>query len=175
MARLVAFLGGLNVGKAHRVAMADLRDEFERLGYDDVSTVINSGNVLFTTHGSPKRLVPVIEDALATRFGFGVPTFVRTAKQVDTLLAGAPFEPGGEQATVLVGFLTKAPTAAAKQAVADAAASSDVDTVVLAGPHLWWRVAGGQMASKLKPKQLAPLGPMTTRNITMLRNLATKL
>ena len=46
--RRVALLRGINVGKAKRVAMADLRQLFEDLGYDDVRTLLNSGNVVFT-------------------------------------------------------------------------------------------------------------------------------
>ncbi|HEU5310766.1 MAG TPA: DUF1697 domain-containing protein [Candidatus Eisenbacteria bacterium] len=46
--RRVALLRGINVGKAKRVAMADLRQLFEVLGYDDVRTLLNSGNVVFT-------------------------------------------------------------------------------------------------------------------------------
>jgi uncharacterized protein (DUF1697 family) len=43
----VALLRGINVGTAKRVAMADLRALFERLGYRDVRTLLNSGNVVF--------------------------------------------------------------------------------------------------------------------------------
>ena len=43
----VALIRGVNVGHASRVAMADLRDLFDRLGYADVHTVLNSGNVIF--------------------------------------------------------------------------------------------------------------------------------
>ncbi len=44
----VALIRGINVGRAGRVAMADLRDLFGRLGYTDVRTVLNSGNVVFS-------------------------------------------------------------------------------------------------------------------------------
>lgn len=44
----VALIRGINVGRASRVAMADLRDLFGRLGYADVRTVLNSGNVVFS-------------------------------------------------------------------------------------------------------------------------------
>ena len=46
--RRVALLRGINVGTAKRVAMADLRRLFEDLGYRDVRTLLNSGNVVFT-------------------------------------------------------------------------------------------------------------------------------
>ena len=53
MSRHVALLRGINVGKAKRIAMADLRELFEDLGYIDVRTLLNSGNVVFT---SPRKV-----------------------------------------------------------------------------------------------------------------------
>lgn len=47
----VALLRGINVGRAKRVAMADLRGVFEDLGYTDVRTLLNSGNVVFESKG----------------------------------------------------------------------------------------------------------------------------
>ena len=52
--RHVAFLRGINVGTAKRIAMADLRKVFEDLGYADVRTLLNSGNVVFTVAGKSK-------------------------------------------------------------------------------------------------------------------------
>ena len=48
MSRHVALLRGINVGKAKRIAMADLKTLMERLGYREVRTLLNSGNVVFT-------------------------------------------------------------------------------------------------------------------------------
>lgn len=47
--RYVALLRGINVGKAKRVAMADLRSLLEKLGYTEVKTLLNSGNVVFSS------------------------------------------------------------------------------------------------------------------------------
>jgi uncharacterized protein (DUF1697 family) len=51
--RRIALLRGINVGTAKRIAMADLRQLFERLGYEDVRTLLNSGNVVFTATQKP--------------------------------------------------------------------------------------------------------------------------
>ena len=48
MARLVALLRGINLGSKRRVAMADLRELLAELGYEDVRTVLASGNAVFT-------------------------------------------------------------------------------------------------------------------------------
>jgi uncharacterized protein (DUF1697 family) len=70
MAKYVALLRGINVGTAKGVSMADLRAVFEELGYEDVETVLRSGNVVFS---SPKKLpasaAVQIEDALLMRTG----------------------------------------------------------------------------------------------------------
>ena len=46
--RRVALLRGINVGRAKRISMGDLRALFTGLGYGDVRTLLNSGNVVFT-------------------------------------------------------------------------------------------------------------------------------
>ena len=48
MPRYVALFRGINVGKAKRIAMADLRALLGKLGYTDVQTLLNSGNAVFT-------------------------------------------------------------------------------------------------------------------------------
>ena len=73
--RRVALLRGINVGNAKRVAMDDLRKLFESLGYGDVRTVLNSGNVVFTVmKGSDGEDCTRIEEAIAN--GLGVTTRV---------------------------------------------------------------------------------------------------
>jgi uncharacterized protein (DUF1697 family) len=69
-ARHVALLRGINVGKAKRIAMADLRRVVGELGYGHVETLLNSGNVLFAAGGeSPATSAARIEEAVATRLG----------------------------------------------------------------------------------------------------------
>jgi uncharacterized protein (DUF1697 family) len=68
--RRVALLRGINVGTAKRIAMADLRDVFEELGYAEVRTLLNSGNVVFTVPS--KRVTDHaarVEKAIAARLG----------------------------------------------------------------------------------------------------------
>ena len=168
MARHVAFLGGLNLGATHKVSMADLKRHFEALGFDDVSTYINSGNVVFSTTRPSEA---TIERALEQALGFAVPTFVRTAAAVGKLRS--PF--GGADGTVLVGFLKQAPSPAVRKAVA--ALATDTDTLQVRGTELWWHLPKGQKGSKLPRNALqkSGLGPMTTRNLNMLTKLAAKL
>ena len=84
----VALLRGINVGKAKRVAMADLRKLFSDLGYGDVRTVLNSGNVVFkSTAQSAAGCAAAIARSLAERFEFDVPVVVKSAKELNAVLA----------------------------------------------------------------------------------------
>ena len=70
MTRQVALLRGVNVGKAKRVAMADLRSLVEDLGFRDVRTVLNSGNVVYTSpRATPASAGASIEKALFQKLG----------------------------------------------------------------------------------------------------------
>jgi uncharacterized protein (DUF1697 family) len=67
--RYVALLRGINVGGRTLVKMADLKDCFDHLGFDDVSTYIASGNVLFESdEGDAAELATTIEGAIEQRF-----------------------------------------------------------------------------------------------------------
>ena len=87
----VALLRGINVGKAKRVAMADLRDLIEDLGYGDVRTLLNSGNVVFGATGAVGRTAALrIEEALVARLGIASRVIVLSAAEVVTVIDANP-------------------------------------------------------------------------------------
>jgi len=93
MKKAVALLRGINVGKAKRVAMADLRALVEGLGYRDARTLLNSGNVVFGLPakggGDPARR---IEEALATKLGVSARVLVVSAEELSAAVGAHPFE-----------------------------------------------------------------------------------
>ena len=105
--RLVALLRGINVGRAKRVAMADLRSLVSGLGYRDVATVLNSGNVLLTAPGvAPGDAAAAIEGALAARVGVRARVTVLRAEELAAAVADNPL--GGvatDPSRLLVAFL----------------------------------------------------------------------
>jgi uncharacterized protein (DUF1697 family) len=105
-----ALLRGVNVGGKNKVAMAELRTLVESLGHTDVSTVIQSGNVVFTAAKSttPKTL----EAAVAKQFGIKITVVLRTAAELKRVLKANPFS-GVDPSKVHVGFMAAKPTATA--------------------------------------------------------------
>jgi uncharacterized protein (DUF1697 family) len=89
--RQIALLRGINVGRAKRIAMADLRTLVEDLGYQDVRTVLNSGNVVFTVPGKMRgSSAGRIERAIETRLGVSSRVTVLTAAELATAIADNP-------------------------------------------------------------------------------------
>ncbi len=92
MPRYVALLRGINLGRAKRVAMADLRALLGDLGHTAVTTHLNSGNAVLTAdEADPAEHAARIEAAVAERLGIDVRCVVLTADEVRAIVAGHPF------------------------------------------------------------------------------------
>ncbi len=170
----VAFLRAVNLGK-RTVKMARLVELFEALGYEDVWTYINSGNVVFDAAGSRAELEKTIGAALEKEFGFEVTTFVRSAVELQRALTATPFELV-EGDTYFVTFLKSPPNAAVARELESL--SNEMDTLVVRGRDVHWRMHGKSTDSSLKSKDWATLvgeHRSTSRNIAMLRKLVAKL
>lgn len=172
MTRHVAFLRAINVG-GRTVRMERLRALFEDLRLQDVSTVINSGNVVFTSAAKDTpALERHIEQALAADLGYEVDTFVRSASEIATVARRKDFAdaPAGE--LVQVAFLKTRPSATVRRAVE--ALATDRDELVVRGRELHWHVRGRTMDSRVRPKALGDAlgGPTTVRSITTVRRIA---
>ncbi|HWF85737.1 MAG TPA: DUF1697 domain-containing protein [Vicinamibacterales bacterium] len=89
--RYVALIRGINVGRAKRIAMADLRTLVEALGYADVRTLLNSGNIVFTAAAQTARAAgPRIERAMADRLEVSARVTVLSASELADAIAGNP-------------------------------------------------------------------------------------
>ena len=78
--KYVALLRGINVGKNNRIDMKSLKSLFEMNGYCNVSTYINSGNVIFESNKPPKLLMAEIESGLLERTGAKISVLVKGQK-----------------------------------------------------------------------------------------------
>lgn len=106
--RRIALIRGINVGKAKRVAMADLRRLVEDLGYSAARTLLNSGNLIFTAAGTtPTENAARIEEALASRTGISARVTVLSATELTTVVTNNPLLGVAENPSrLLVAFLT---------------------------------------------------------------------
>ena len=166
MARWAALLRGINVGGHKRIAMADLRRLVEDLGHDEVETLLQSGNVVFSSsHRSADALASGISKAIDEELGMDVAVLVRSASQLAEVVAANPF-PGAvaEPKNLHAGFVSKAPTKAALAAI-DREALGEDDFAV--GPGVvYLRYSAGMQGSWLtKHVTEKTLGvTMTARN-----------
>ncbi len=108
MVRNVAFLRGINVG-GHKVTKVILQKVFKTLGFDDVATFKQSGNVIFeVSEENTQKLSAKIETALESRLGYDIPVFIRSVSQLKTIIESDAFK--GQNAvgsSFLVTFLAE--------------------------------------------------------------------
>lgn len=116
--RQIVLLRGINVGKAKRIAMADLRALLTDLGHTGVATVLQSGNVVVTAPTAPAATEKAVRTAIADRFGFDVAVLVRTATELVAAIGADPFgDDAPDGSKHLLGFLSGTPKAGAMDAV----------------------------------------------------------
>ncbi len=88
--RYVALLRGINVGGNNRIVMKELAEAFREAGYDEVSTYINSGNVLFSAAERPEP--EVLERVITDAFGLDIAVLIRSQDEIAQVVAEAPKE-----------------------------------------------------------------------------------
>jgi uncharacterized protein (DUF1697 family) len=169
MTRYVVLLRGVNVGGV-TVKMADLADVVRGLGYDDVKTVLASGNVLLTTTDAAGTVKQKVEAALRERFGYEAWVHVLTQDALRKIVDAYPFPRQGDRHAYVV-FVLKDELLGQLEAV-------ELDPAVEQAERgdgvLFWTVPKGstldsamgkaQGSSKHKPW-------LTTRNLNTLEKL----
>lgn len=90
--RYVAFLRGINLG-SRTIKMNALKKAFEDLGFEDIKTILASGNVLFsTTTNDTTKLTTTIEEKLQTVFNHIIYVLIRSEEQIKQVIAKSPFQ-----------------------------------------------------------------------------------
>ena len=112
MTTYVALLRAVNVGGHNKIKMAELKRLFEEMGFGQVQTYIQSGNVLFTATEEEQPLRQRVEGAIEATFSFPVTVVLRTAAELQQLLAACPFASDalGEGESLCVSLLADEPT-----------------------------------------------------------------
>jgi len=113
MTTFISMLRGINVSGQKKIRMADLETLFSRLGFKNVLTYIQSGNVIFRTENEMpvSEIASLIENEIRVEFGFEVPVILRTTAEIKATIDAIPFqkEPGSKMEKLYVTFLDDIP------------------------------------------------------------------
>lgn len=158
----IALLRGINLGGRNKVAMADLRAVVAGLGHTDVTTYIQSGNVLFTAAapdpaGTPGTgaavLAQAMTTAIAAKLGVSAPVIVVPRGELAEIIAANPFPSEPDPRRVHAVVLSEPPwpdlTARLEAALAQGAAKSSQDEVTAIGRTLYLHTPEGYGRSDL--------------------------
>jgi uncharacterized protein (DUF1697 family) len=160
----IALLRAVNVGGTSSLPMAELKAICEGLGFADVKTYIQSGNVLFRSGEAEKMVEEKLDEALGKKMGKQPGVIVRSLNELDSIVADAPF-PQAKPNFLLVYFLPEtAPSDALGKMVAP-----DGEEAKLSGREIYVHYPNGSGRSKLK---LPALKAGTSRNLNTVRKLA---
>lgn len=173
MVRYIALLRGINVGGNNLVAMADLRALLSKMGLEDVQTLLQSGNVVFSgPKKSPAALERELEGALEKGLKLKVDFHVRTADEWRMVIDANPFiaEAKKDPARMVV-TCYKSPLDAAKVKAVQAAITGP-ERLRADGRHLYMTFPDGQGNSKAGIVVGRMLGAGTARNWNTVLKLA---
>ncbi len=166
LAKNVGLLRGINVSGRNKIPMTDLRALCAELGYSDVQSYIQSGNLVFKSSAKPAAIEIELEQAIERRFHFLIPVIVRAAVGWTTYVKDNPFpkESSVEPNLVMLALSKRAPKSEAVSALLTR--STNGERIVQVGDALWIHFPKGVGLSKISPALLDRLvgSPVTMRN-----------
>ncbi len=167
MPSYISLLRGINVSGQKKIIMADLKMLYEEMGFEHVTTYIQSGNVIFHSKtNSPADLSKKIASAIETQYGFTVPITIRTRGELKKLVSSNPFiaRKNMNISKLHVTFLGARPTAAHLKEM-DCVNSKD-DEFIMTGRDIYLYCPGGYGKTKFSNKYFEGKlnQPATTRN-----------
>ena len=162
----IALLRGINVTGQNKIPMAGLRHVCAGLGWADVQSYIQSGNLIFRSETSPEKLEGELEAAIHDEFGLQIPVIVRNAEQWMGYVNNNPFQALVEEEPkrLLLTLSKKPPELGAIDGLNERADQGERVTRV--GDALYIHYPEGVGRSKFTPALLDRLvgSPVTARN-----------
>jgi uncharacterized protein (DUF1697 family) len=149
MHTLVALLRGINVGGKTMIPMPELRSMLASMGFEDVATYVQSGNVVFNSStGEAEELAAAIEERIAETFGLSTAVLVRTPSELTEIAGSNPFLSRETDPLKLhVVFLSGAPAASAVKELDPKRSPPDEFSVL--GREIYLHLPNGAGRSKL--------------------------
>lgn len=176
MTRYVALLGSINVG-GNRLKMAELREALEREDFEEVETVVASGNVLFRHDERPSEgLAEKIEHVVLDRFGISTFAAVRSRDELAAAIDNNPFAEDGEAKFVHTIFLEQPLDRAAFETFAEG--FDGPERIAPGDREFFVDFSAGVARSQFDPafrKAKVVKGRATARNIRSLRRILEKM
>lgn len=162
----IALLRGINVGGKNKLPMAELRSVCLQFGWDEVTTYIQSGNVIFKAEGEGAEQEDALEKLILRHFGLTIPVIVRDAARWNSYAPTNPFVDAAqtEPNRVMLCLSKLRPRPDAGEAIQERA--RDGEKVRLVGDALWIHYPTGAGPSRLSPALIDRLtgSPVTARN-----------
>ena len=171
MTKYVAFLRGINVG-GRIIKMADLAACCEKVGLNQVKTVLQTGNVVFESDASATKLKKLLEDTLSTTFDYPAKVQVLSIPELQKMIDAYPFGEPKEGAHDYIIFIENK----LEQSLLSEEYELATDEKVAAGKGvIYWRVEKGQTLKSSFAKLLAKAKYKefnTNRNLNTLKKIA---
>lgn len=162
----IALLRGINVSGRNKIPMAELRSLCAELGWSEVQSYIQSGNLLFQASAAPARLEAELAGAIERQFGLSIAIIVRPAAAWPAYLRGNPYPDASqsEPNLVMLALAKGPPNRDAVDRLRERSAGGE--TIIQVGDALWLHFGSGVGKSKLSPALLDRLvgSPVTMRN-----------
>lgn len=134
MKTYISILRGINVSGQKKILMTDLKALYESLGFEEVSTYIQSGNVIFKTDEklSNQDIAKEIEKAILEKYNFEVPVIIRSAEEIRNVISANPFlaETDINVEKLHVTFLADAPGKASLESIKNLDYSPDKFVII---------------------------------------------
>ncbi|MDO6599623.1 DUF1697 domain-containing protein [Tenacibaculum sp. 1_MG-2023] len=108
MKKYIVLLRGINVSGKNKLPMAELRELLNDLGFKNVKTYIQSGNIILESEKLKSEICKIIKDGVFTKFGYEVPVIARTIPEWEKVIDSYPFSIENEK-IVAFSFLNKVP------------------------------------------------------------------
>ena len=173
--KYISVLRGINVSGQKKIKMADLNELYQSLGFEGVSTYIQSGNVIFQSSSTDKDgLKRTIEKAIEGKYDFHVPVIIRTEQELREIMGSCPYEEAKikENGTkVLVTFLQSTPSSENREALKEHVKSPE--KLSIHGKEVYLYCQNGYGKSKLSNTFIENMldTSATTRNWKSVRKL----
>lgn len=168
----VALLRGINVGGKKKVAMAQLKETFERAGGTDVTTYINSGNVIFSDERSADDLTPILEGAIEDGIGFHVKVLLRDLPSIQAVVDAIPDTWVNDKTERTdVWFLWE--EFDSPDVIETLAPKDGIDEVFYVAGAVVWRADGAQLTRSGRTKVVGThlYKSLTARNVNTVRKI----